>query len=134
MKVEQALTDTTNDDLRWVLAAAKAADDKLGTDISIIDVGTVLAITGHFVIVSGRNTRQVRAIAEEIEEQLFILDGPRPLRVEGKEEYHWLLLDYGDFVAHVFDVDAREYYDLDRLWSDQPKVAFEATPRTVPAD
>jgi ribosome-associated protein len=84
------------------------------------------------VIVSGRNARQVRAIAEEIEEQLMILDGPKPIRVEGRDEYQWLLMDYGDFIVHVFEAEAREYYDLDRLWSDQPHVAF--TPSAAPVD
>ena len=114
------------DPLHWVLAAAEAADDKLATDTVIIDVGDVLAITGHFLITSGRNPRQVRAIAEEIEEQLFLLDGPKPITVEGRDEYKWLLMDYGDFVVHVFEAEAREYYSLDRLWSDQPRVPFPA--------
>lgn len=91
----------------------------------MIDVGAVLSITQYFVIVTGRNTRQVRAIAEEIEEQLFLSDGPKPLRVEGRDEYQWLLMDYGDFIVHVFDTESREYYDLERLWSDQPRVAWE---------
>jgi ribosome-associated protein len=104
----------------------------LATDVVIIDVAAVLAITGHFVVASGRNQRQVRAIAEEIEEQLTRLDGPKPLRIEGRDEYQWLLMDYGDFIVHVFESDAREYYDLDRLWSDQPRVPFE--PATGPVD
>lgn len=86
----------------------------------------MLAITGHFVIVTGRNSRQVRAIGEAIEEDLTLAGGPKPLRVEGKDEYQWLLMDYGDFVVHVFESSSREYYDLDRLWSDQPRVTFEA--------
>ncbi len=111
-------------ELEWVLAAAAAADDKLAGDIVIIDVGAVLAITDHFLIASGRNARQVRAIAEEIEEQLTLLGGPDPLRVEGRDEYQWLLMDYGDFIVHVFDGATREYYDLERLWSDQPRVPW----------
>ena len=126
------LTDTNLPELEWVLAAARAADDRLGTDITIVEVGDVLAITGHFVIISGRNARQVRAIAEEIEDQLMMLDGPKPLRVEGRDDYQWLLMDYGDFIVHVFDAPSREYYDLDRLWSDQPLVPF--TPAVAPAE
>ncbi len=106
------------------MAAARAADDKLADDIVIIDVGGVLAITDHFLITSGRNARQVRAISEEIEEQLTILGGPKPLRIEGRDEYQWLLMDYGDFIVHVFDAQTRDYYDLERLWSDQPRVPW----------
>lgn len=117
---ERTLT-TLNAETEWVVAAARAAEDKLAADIVIIDVANVLAITGHFLITSGRNARQVRAIAEEIEEQLTRLDGPKPIRIEGRDEAKWLLMDYGDFVVHVFDEDSREYYDLERLWSDQPQ-------------
>ena len=123
---EQATSDAeVPEDLQWTLAAARAADDKLGIDIVVIDVGAVLSITQYFLIVSGRNSRQVRAIAEEIEEQLFLGDGPKPLRIEGRDEYQWLLMDYGDFIVHVFDTESREYYDLERLWSDQPRIAWE---------
>ena len=115
-------------ELEWVQAAARAAGDKLGENTIIIDVGEVLAITGYFLITSGRNVRQVRAIADEIEEQLGILDGPKPTRVEGRAEAEWLLMDYGDFVVHVFEASAREYYDLERLWSDQPRVPWAEAP------
>lgn len=120
------LLSTTDPELQWVLAAADAAADKLGSDIVIIDVEEVLAITGYFVIVSGRNTRQARAIGQEIEDQLVMLNGPRPTRIEGRAEGEWLLMDYGDFVVHVFEESAREYYDLARLWSDQPRVPWTA--------
>lgn len=115
---------TTDPELRWVLAAADAAADKLASDTVIIDVNAVMAITGHFVIVSGRNARQVRAIAQEIEEQLMLLNGPTPIHIEGRSEGEWLLMDYGDFIVHVFDESALEYYDLARLWSDQPRVPW----------
>lgn len=93
----------------------------------IIAVGQVLAITDYFVVTSGRNARQVRAIAEEIEDQLTMLDGPKPIRIEGKQEAEWLLMDYGGFIVHVFNSTAREYYDLERLWSDQPCVPWSPT-------
>lgn len=110
------------DELHWVRLAAAAADDKLGADTVIIEVAQVLAITGHFIITSGRNARQVRAIAEEVEERLTRAGGPKPIRIEGRDEAQWLLMDYGDFVVHVFDTVSREYFDLERLWSDQPRV------------
>ena len=111
-------------ELEWVRAAARAAADRLGENTIIIDVGEVLPITGSFLITSGRNARQVRAIADEIEDQLTRLDGPKPARIEGRDEAEWLLMDYGDFVVHVFETSAREYYDLERLWSDQPRISW----------
>lgn len=119
-------------DLDWVLAAAAGADAKLATDIVVIDVAAVLGITGHFVIASARNTRQVRAVAEEIEICVGRAGGPKPQRIEGQDAYEWLLMDYGDFVVHIFDAASREHYDLDRLWSDQPQIPF--VPRTRPAE
>lgn len=92
----------------------------------VVDVGAVLAITDRFVITSGRNTRQVRAIAEEIQERVADAGGPKPIRVEGRDEYRWLLMDYGDFIVHVFDEESRNYYELERLWSDQPRVDWQS--------
>ena len=106
--------------------AARAADDKLGLDTVVIDVGDVLAITDHFVITSGSNPRQVRAIAESIEEEIGLAGGPKPIRVEGLEQLEWVLLDYGPFVVHVFHSETRSYFDLERLWSDCEQVDWEA--------
>jgi ribosome-associated protein len=90
----------------------------------ILDVGAVLAICDHFVIASGRNTRLVRTITEEVERAVTEAGGPKPLRIEGLDDLRWVLMDYGDFVVHVFLQEAREYYDLERLWSDVPRVAW----------
>ena len=122
--VPAAVVDPTDEDLSWALVAARVADDKLGTDTVIIDVGDVLGITGWFVITTGRNSRQVRAIAEAVEQGLAEAGGPRPRRTEGRDELSWVLIDYGGFVVHVFDTDARDHYGLDRLWSDRPHVAL----------
>lgn len=108
--------------LEAAVSAAVAADDKLGEATVIIDVGDVLAITEHFVITSGANVRQVRAIVEAIEERVADEVGPKPSRIEGLDQGEWVLMDYGDFVVHVFRRDTREYYDLERLWSDRPVV------------
>jgi ribosome-associated protein len=91
----------------------------------------VLAICDYFVIVSGRNTRQVRTITEEIERAIDEAGGPKPLRVEGRDDQRWVLMDYGDFVVHVFLQEARDYYELERLWSDVPRVRW--TPAPAPA-
>ena len=106
----------------WARHAARAADDKLGRDTIIIDVGDVLSITDFFVISSAPTSRQVRAIAEEIEEQLTILDGPKPIRVEGRGDNRWILMDFGGFVVHILDDEFRAFYDLERLWSDCPRI------------
>ena len=105
--------------------AARAASDKLGADTVILEVGQVLAITDAFVITSGANSRQVRTIAEEVEKAVKADDGPTPLRIEGLDDARWVLLDYGDFVVHVFLDEARRYYDLERLWSDAPRVRWD---------
>ena len=104
------------------MLAARAAADKLGTDTIVLDVGDVLGIVDYFVITSAANTRQVRTIAEEVEDQVKAASGPGPIRVEGLDDASWVLLDYGDVVVHVFLAETREFYDLERLWSDVPRV------------
>ena len=96
----------------------------------MLDVGDVLSITSWFVIASGRNPRQVKTIAEEVERLVADAGGPRPLRIEGIEALQWVLLDYGDFVVHVFHEDARRFYDLERLWRDVPRLDWRADPPT----
>ena len=117
---------TTSDQVRdWARTAAQAASAKGGEATVIIEVAAVLAITDAFVITSGRNTRQVKTIAEEVEARLKADGGISPLRIEGLEDSHWVLLDYGDLVVHVFLDETRDFYDLERLWSDAPRVAWE---------
>jgi len=117
---------TTSEQVRdWARTAAQAASAKGGEETVIIEVGAVLAITDAFVITSGRNTRQVKTIAEEVEARLKADGGITPLRVEGLGDSQWVLLDYGDIVVHVFLDETREFYDLERLWSDAPRVAWE---------
>jgi len=117
---------TTSEQVRdWARTAAQAASAKGGEETTIIEVGAVLAITDAFVITSGRNTRQVKTIAEEVETRLKADGGIAPLRVEGLGDSQWVLLDYGDLVVHVFLDETREFYDLERLWSDAPRVSWE---------
>ena len=117
---------TTSEQVRdWARTAAQAASAKGGEETVIIEVGAVLAITDAFVITSGRNTRQVKTIAEEVEARLRADGGISPLRVEGLGDSQWVLLDYGDIVVHVFLDETREFYALERLWSDAPRVAWE---------
>lgn len=115
-----------DDDAHWPKLAARAADAKSAEDVMVLEVGPVLALCSHFVIASGSNTRLVRTIAEEVEAQLAAADGPRPVRVEGLDDLRWVLLDYGDFVVHVFLDETRRYYDLERLWADVDRVDWQA--------
>lgn len=110
---------------RWAIEAARAADDKKGADTVVLAVGAVLAITDHFVITNGTNPRQVRTIAEEVEARITQSGGPKPIRIEGLDDLTWVLLDYGDFVVHVFNAESRAYYELERLWSDVPRVDWQ---------
>ncbi|MEA3020564.1 MAG: ribosome-associated protein [Actinomycetota bacterium] len=107
--------------------AAEAAASKQADDIVILQVGEVLAIVDSFVIASASNTRQVATIAEEVEQRMKDAGAGGPLRVEGTDDHRWVLLDYGDVVVHVFLQEVREYYELERLWSDVPRQAWEET-------
>jgi ribosome-associated protein len=82
----------------------------------------VASFAEFFIIASGANQRQVQAIADEINEQLKKQLGSRPIRIEGYNAAEWVLMDYGDFIVHIFDKDAREFYDLERLWRDAKRV------------
>ena len=108
----------------WVLEAASAASSKKAERIAILDVSKQLVITDYFVIASGGNERQVRTIAEEVERRLATAYQVKPFRREGEREGRWVLLDYVDFVVHVFLREEREYYDLERLWSDAPVMHY----------
>jgi ribosome-associated protein len=102
----------------WCTIAARAAWEKGGEDTIVLSVGKVLVITDAFVITSGSNPRQVRTIAEEVEERLKRSGGPAPLRIEGLDDARWVLMDFGDFVVHVMLDEVRGFYQLDRLWAD----------------
>ena len=108
--------------------AARAADEKNGEGTLVLQVGQILAITEAFVITSASNARLVRTIAEEVERAVKEAGGPGPLRTEGLDDARWVLLDYGDFVVHVFLADVRSYYDLERLWADAQKIRWETSP------
>lgn len=102
--------------------AVEAAEDKLGQRTQALMVGDLMGITEWFVITSGGNPRQVRAIAETVEEWIGKAGGPKPVRMEGLDTLEWVLMDYGEFVVHIFSQEARDYYDLERLWSDVPRL------------
>jgi ribosome-associated protein len=101
--------------------AARAASSKQGEAIVVLDVRDLITITDYFVIASGTSDRQVKTIAEEVLANLKGL-GVRPVRQEGEPAAGWVLLDFVDFVVHVFSSDRREFYRLDNLWADAPVV------------
>ena len=115
------------------LAAARAADEKLGEATVVLSMGALLGVTDAFVITHGRNARQVRGLVDEIERHVREVSGRSPHAVEGLRDLGWVLMDYGDFLVHVFDEETRPYYDLEHLWGDAPRVAWsDAAPRSVP--
>ncbi|CAM8640553.1 COG0799 Uncharacterized homolog of plant Iojap protein [Acidimicrobiia bacterium] len=115
----------TTDSLQWVIQAARAADSKTDEETVVLDVGDVLSITGWFVITGGSNTRQVRALASFIEEEVAAAGGPKPIRIEGLDSMQWVLLDYGDFIVHVLLKETRDFYDIERLWRDVPVIDWK---------
>ena len=93
--------------------------------MSLLDVSELLVITDVFVIATGTSPRHVRSLVDDAEDALRTIDR-KPYRREGKEHGRWVLLDYGDVVIHVFDEQTRSFYDLERLWSDAPRVDYPA--------
>ncbi|MEU6560340.1 ribosome silencing factor [Nocardia nova] len=112
--------------------AARAADDKLATDVVVLDVSDQLVITDCFVIASAPNERQVGAIVDNVEEKLR-LAGHKPVRREGTREGRWVLLDYVDIVVHIQHSDERNFYALERLWKDCPQVEVPGLASPPPA-
>ena len=107
-----------------VQVAARAASEKKAEKIVAFDVSEQLAITDVFLLASASNDRQVRAIVEEIEDQLREQLNEKPIRREGHREGRWVLLDYADVVVHVQHTEERDFYSLERLWRDCPTIAL----------
>ena len=120
-----AATKTQFSDLdQDVRLAVHSASDKKATDIVVLDLRQIASFAEFFIIASGANQRQVQAVADEIEMQLKKQLTTRPVRIEGYNSAEWLLMDYGDFIVHIFNKEAREFYDLERLWRDAGKIAL----------
>jgi ribosome-associated protein len=111
--------------IELVTVAARAAADKLATDILAFDVSEQIGITDAFLLASGKNEPQVNAIVEEIEDKLREI-GAKPIRREGRRDGRWVLLDFGDIVVHVQHEEERQYYALERLWRDCPVIELPA--------
>ncbi len=104
------------------LLAARTADDKKGDDVLVLDVGDVLAIAGWFVIASASNSRLVESLADDIERAAKAELGISPVRTEGHREKQWVLIDYGDVVVHIFHKEMRDFYEIERLYGDVPRL------------
>ena len=112
------------DALRIAKVAAQAADEKQATDVTVLDVGEILAITDLFVVASAGNKRQVRTICDAITDAVRRETGRSPLSSEGVTEQQWILIDYGSVVIHVFDDETRRFYEIERLYRDVPAVSW----------
>jgi ribosome-associated protein len=106
------------------LVCARVADAEHGSDLAVLEVGDMLGITEFFVIASAPNRRLVRTLVERIEEGSKAALGRSPRRIEGGSEQQWVLMDYGDVVVHVFLSEIREFYDIERLYRDAPRIAW----------
>jgi ribosome-associated protein len=108
-----------------ILQALHAASDKKAIDLVLLDLREIATFTDYFLIASGANQRQVQAIADDVIEKLKKAGTPAA-RVEGYNSAEWILVDYGDFIVHVFEEKARRFYDLERLWREGNRVALPA--------
>jgi len=113
----------TGEDL--AVLAARSAGDMKASDVVVLDVGAVLSIAGYFVIASASNPRLVRAVVDDIEAKVKAELGRAPVRTEGIREQQWSLIDYGDVVVHVFLESVREFYEIERLYMDAPRIEWE---------
>jgi ribosome-associated protein len=104
-----------------LIGALRAASDKKAVNSIVLDLRDVTEFTDFFIITSGTNVRQVQAISDGISEDLKLIDA-RPIRIEGYNTAEWILMDYGDFVVHIFEEKSREFFDLERLWRDAKRV------------
>ena len=120
-KAERSRTDNARKLPKDVDAAVRAAEDKKAEDLVILDLRKAGGFTDRFVICSGANPRQIRAIADGVLEQLASM-GTKPAHVEGYERSEWILIDYFDFIVHVFARETRLFYGLERLWGNAERV------------
>jgi len=118
---ERSMITVTKD---GAVAVARVALDKKAQDVLLLEISALVSYADYFLICSGRSSVQVKAIAEAIERSLRE-QGIRPLHVEGATEGRWILMDYDELIVHVFLEETRQFYNLERLWNDAPRIAFE---------
>ena len=107
------------------MMAVRAAESKKAADIKVLDLTGITSFTDRFVICTGSNPKQVQAISDEITQQLKNNRGELPLSVEGYNQAEWVLIDYADFLVHIFSPKARDYYALERLWRNAKTLEFD---------
>src|SRR6266704_3032024 len=110
-----------------VRTAVSAAVDKKALDLDVLAVTELTSIADYFVLCSANNERQTQAIADSVLEKVRKEEGVKPLLVEGATPGRWILVDFGDFIFHIFTQECRRYYGLERLWGDAPNVTAEFT-------
>lgn len=115
-QIPQSLPET-------LLTVVRAAESKKATDIKILDLREVTSFSDYFVLCTGSNPKQIQAISDEVGSQL-IDQGEHPISVEGYNTAEWILVDYGDYLVHVFSEKARSFYDLERLWRHGKTIAI----------
>lgn len=120
--MEDSIDNESFDTIAFAQSLAAAAAEMQASDIVILDLRGRVAYTDGFVLCSGRNRRHVIAIADAVKQHVKKTYGKLPNGMEGQERGQWVLVDFGDFVVHVFDREMRGYYDLDGLWSDAPRI------------
>jgi ribosome-associated protein len=120
VRLEATVVDLSSFDDR-IRRALSAALEKKALDLTVLDLRGIASFTDFFVITTGTNRRQCQAISDEVVEQLK-RSGTRAARVEGFQTAEWILIDYGDFVVHIFDEKARRFYDLERLWREARRI------------
>ncbi len=122
------------DAIALAVDVADAADDRKAGDLLILEVADILAVVDLFLLATANSDRQLKAVAEAIEERAREQHGRRPQRREGRPDSGWLLLDFGDVVCHLFSTEQRDFYSLERLWADVPRIDVVTGQRTAPSD
>jgi ribosome-associated protein len=122
--LEETAEKASADGLRRARLAARTAEDNRGSDIVMLDMRELSSMFDFFVIASGASRRQLHAMSEEID-RVMEEAGDRRLGIEGYQESHWILLDYGDVVVHLFEPETRAYYALEQLWGRAKRIPFE---------
>lgn len=115
------MTKTTEELLK---IAVSAADEKKAEDLTVLNIGQVSVIADYFLILTANNSSQLQAIIDNVDEKLT-RSGIEAKSIEGKADSNWILMDYGDFIIHVFDRESRSFYDLERIWKDAEKVNID---------
>lgn len=130
----KSTSDKAQRSLQLALAAARTAADLLARDIVVLDTRNQTALFDYFVLATGTSRRQLHAISEEIDNALEKDLGDQRMGIEGYRESRWIVLDYGSVVIHIFDEETRDYYKLEELWADAPRVDWEGLPGDVPTE